>query len=152
MRIDPQPTVRSITQGAAAIVEPNLFECPSVPDARRAPIGKITSSDGRLWTTPTDVQFGVGPLLGDLYNDCTGVRPTGPSDVDLATLPIREIDPDGEVVTGFLFGDNYFELYVNDELVGVDPVPCTPFNSTVVRFRAKQPINYAVKLVDSAPP
>ena len=47
-----------------------------------------------------------------------------------------------------IVADNYFELYVNGKLVGVDPVPYTPFNSAIVRFRAKQPYTYALKLVD----
>ena len=37
---------------------------------------------------------------------------------------------------------------VNGQLVGIDPIPFTPFNSNVVRFRAKAPITYAFKLVD----
>jgi hypothetical protein len=37
---------------------------------------------------------------------------------------------------------------VNGKLVGVDAVPFTPFNSSIVRFKAKRPITYAVKLVD----
>ena len=146
--LDRQRTERSVTQGFADVLEPTVFDCPAVPDARDAPVGRITSSDGRTWTTPTDVRFSDGPRLDDLYNECTGVRPAGPSDVDVAALPITEIDTDGDVITGYLFGDNYFELFVNGTLVGVDPVPYTPFNSTVVRFRAKRPISYAVKLVD----
>ncbi len=63
-------------------------------------------------------------------------------------MPIVEVDADGQVITGFLFADNYFELYVNGTLVAVDPVPYTPFNSCVVRFRAKAPITYAIRLVD----
>jgi len=52
------------------------------------------------------------------------------------------------VITGFIFADNYFELYVNGQLVGVDAIPFTPFNSSVVRFRVKRPITYAVRFVD----
>jgi hypothetical protein len=44
--------------------------------------------------------------------------------------------------------DNYFQLFVNGRLVAVDSVPFTPFNSSVVRFRAKRPLTYAIKLVD----
>ena len=54
-------------------------------------------------------------------------------------MPIVEIDKDGEVVTGFIIADNYFQLYVNGKLVGVDAVPYTPFNSSIVRFRVKRP-------------
>ncbi|MCC7187002.1 MAG: hypothetical protein IT185_12210 [Acidobacteria bacterium] len=58
------------------------------------------------------------------------------------------IDADGEVITGYIVADNYFEFYVNGKLVAVDPVPFTPFNSTIVKFKAKRPITYAFKLVD----
>jgi hypothetical protein len=66
----------------------------------------------------------------------------------LDNVPVVEIDPDGEVITGYIIADNYFELYVNGRLIGVDPVPYTPFNSVVVRFRAKRPYSYALKAVD----
>jgi hypothetical protein len=63
--------------------------------------------------------------------------------VNIDSVPIFEIDHDGEVILGFIFADNYFELCVNGQLVGVDSVPFTPFNSSVVRFRVKRPITYA---------
>ena len=63
-------------------------------------------------------------------------------------VPIVEIDPNGEVITGLILADNYFELYVNGQLVGVDAIPFTPFNSSVVRLRVKRPITYAVRLVE----
>ncbi len=48
----------------------------------------------------------------------------------------------------YLFADNYFELYVNGELLAVDPVPFTPLNSSVVRFKADRPLTIAVMAVD----
>jgi hypothetical protein len=45
-------------------------------------------------------------------------------------------------------GDNYFELYINGQLIGVDATPYTPFNSHVVRFRVKQPYTIAVLAQD----
>ena len=65
-----------------------------------------------------------------------------------ANVPIVEIDKDGEVVTGYIVVDNYFELYVNGKLVAVDAVPFTPMNSSIVKFRVKRPYTYAFKLVD----
>jgi hypothetical protein len=57
-------------------------------------------------------------------------------------VPIVEIDPDGEVITGYIVADNYFKLYVHGKLIGVDPIPFTP------RFKAKPPYTYALKAVD----
>ena len=48
------------------------------------------------------------------------MTPRDLSEVDLKKLPIVEIDKDGEVVTGFMVADNYFELYINGKLIGVD--------------------------------
>ena len=58
------------------------------------------------------------------------------------------IDADGEEVTGYLFGDNYYEIYVKGTIVARDPIGFVPFNSGVVRFKAKRPLTYAVKRVD----
>ncbi len=63
-------------------------------------------------------------------------------------MPIVELDKDGEVVTGFMVADNYFELYINGKLIGVDATPFTPFNSHVVRFRVKRPYTIAVLAQD----
>ena len=86
--------------------------------------------------------------LTDLYNPCTGVTPPDLSQVDLTTVPVHVIDVSGDTITGFLFCDNYFELYINGILIGVDPVPFTPFNSCIVRFKVSRPYTIAVKLVD----
>lgn len=37
---------------------------------------------------------------------------------------------------------------MNGKLLAVDPVPFTPFNSSIIRFKAKRPVTIAVKLVD----
>ena len=146
--VSTSPTVGSVSQGPAEVTAPDIAPCPAAPDARRSVVGVIDASDGTTWSTPADLAPPDARKLDDLYNDCTGVRPNGIADVDLDDVPILEIDPGGEVVTGYLFGDNYFELSVNGRLVGVDPVPYTPFNAAVVRFRVNRPVTYAVKLVD----
>ena len=73
---------------------------------------------------------------------------TGDNPDYLSQLETVIIDPDGVEITGFIFGDNYFELYVNGQFVGRDPIGMTPFNSNVVRFRARYPMTYAVMGVD----
>ena len=134
----------SITQGEAMTVISNLY-----PQGQRiAGVGSIMASDGSSWTVPADTQFQGQVFAPDLYNPENRVSPNSIAEVDLESIPIVEIDAEGEVITGYIFADNYFELYVNGKLVGIDPIPFTPFNSNVVRFRAKAPITYAFKLVD----
>lgn len=106
--------------------------------------GVVTAADGSQWTVPAEVA--AGPTAPDLYNDCTA---EGENAAALAgQIETVVVDPDGEEITGYLFADNYFELYVNGTLVGRDPIGFTPFNASVVRFKARYPITYAVKLVD----
>jgi len=58
------------------------------------------------------------------------------------------VDQDGELITAYIFADNYFELYINGMPVGKDKVPFTQFNSSIVRFIAKRPFTVAMLLVD----
>jgi hypothetical protein len=139
---------RAVTQGRAKTVVASMFECPGGSLVRPTGVGTIKASDGSMWTVPAEVQFQGGRRAPDLYNECAKVTPPKLSAVRVEDVPIVTIDPDGEVITGYLIADNYFELYVNGVLVGVDAIPFTPFNSAVVRFKAKRPITYAVKLVD----
>ena len=103
----------------------------------------MTSADGHRWTVPAPVE--EGPLAVDLFNNCTG---QGDNPDYARQLQTTVIDTDGVEITAWIFADNYFELYVNGRFVARDPVPMTPFNSNVVRFRAKYPITYAIKAVD----
>lgn len=135
-----------ITQGPAITDTDNIYECGS--RYRRSGIGYFLDQAQHKWIVPAEVAFSEARKAFDLYNQCTQVTPGSIDDVDVDSVPIVDIDPDGDVITGFIFSDNYFELYVNGRLVGVDPVPFTPFNSSVVRFRAKRPITYAVRVVD----
>lgn len=140
---------RSVTQGLATKVIDNLYQCPlKVGNHRISAVGTITSQDGKVWTTPADTAFRNAPKAADLYNECNGVTPSRSSEVSAANVPVTVIDADGEVITGYIVADNYFEFYVNGKLVAVDPVPFTPFNSTIVKFKAKRPVTYAFKLVD----
>jgi hypothetical protein len=145
-KADPAPQ-RIITQGLAKTVTEDLIPCgvtrPGM-NLRKNPVGEITAKDGTMFTVPTANNFLTTPKLPDLYNECSGVTPKDLSEVDLNKVSVLEIDKDGEVVTGFMVADNYFELYINGKLIGVDATPFTPFNSHVVRFRVKRPYTIAV--------
>ncbi len=135
-----------ITHGRAITDIENLYECDS--RYRKSGIGHFIDQTKKKWIVPAAVAFSKARKATDLYNRCTNITPGSIDEVTIDSVPIVEIDHDGEVITGFIFADNYFELYVNGHLVGVDAVPFTPFNSSVVRFRVKRPITYAVRLVD----
>ncbi len=137
---------RSITQGLATTTTGNLLPA----GQRISSVGSITATDSTVWTVPSATQFTTATKAPDLYNEVNAVTPgsIAAAATAIANAPTVVVDADGEVITGYIFADNYFELYVNGVLVGVDPVPFTPFNSCFVKFRAKKPITYAVKLVD----
>jgi Protein of unknown function (DUF1566)/Abnormal spindle-like microcephaly-assoc'd, ASPM-SPD-2-Hydin/YHYH protein len=136
----------SISQGRATTTTTNLLPA----GQRVAGVGSITATDGTVWTVPAATQFTTATKAADLYNDVTNVKPANiaAAATAIASVPTVVVDADGEVITGYIFADNYFELYVNGTLIAVDPVPYTPFNSCVVKFKAKRPITYAIKLVD----
>ncbi|MFZ4544298.1 MAG: hypothetical protein ACOYOA_09640, partial [Saprospiraceae bacterium] len=136
----------SVTQGLGITTTANLL--PGCSSNHVTPLGKITSSDKKEWIVPAETNFLAGPYATDLHNACNKFEPTTLSSVNLNSVPVKVVDADGEVITGFIFCDNYFELYVNGVLVGVDPVPFTPFNSCVVKFKVSKPYTIAVKMVD----
>jgi hypothetical protein len=147
---DPPPK-RIITQGLARTVTEDLIPCAvNQPEmnVRKNPVGEIVAKDGTRLTVPTANNFQTAPKLPDLYNECAGVTPKTLSEVDLNKVPIVELDKDGDVVTGFMIADNYFELYINGQLIGVDATPFTPFNSHLVRFRVKRPYTIALLAQD----
>jgi hypothetical protein len=140
---------RLITQGLATTATENLFRCGvPVSSHRISAVGTIRASDGTTLAVPARTQYGSAPQLPELFNECSGVTPRTLAEVNLDAVPIVEIDSDGEVVTGYIIADNHYELYVNGRLIGVGPIPFTPFNSQVVRFRARRPYTYALYLVD----
>ena len=148
---DTRPIVirRMVTQGLAKTVNENLFKCAvALRNYRISAVGTITADDGTVLTVPAQTAYQTGPKLPDLFNECNKTTPAKLTDLKADTVPIVEIDRDGEVITGYIVADNYFELYVNGRLIGVDPVPFTPFNSVIVRFKAKRPYTYALKAVD----
>lgn len=138
-----------VSQGPAEVLTQNIFECDR---GRKAPIGKSTAIDGSVWTVPAEVNFTNAdfPFASDLYNPCSKVEFKN-ADEALKALDgsdIIEIDADGEVVTAFVFADNYFEMYINGIPVAKDNVPFTEFNSNIVRFKVNKPFTIAMKLVD----
>jgi len=135
----------SFSTGPAEMTDPGLFDCG--PQARTSAVGKITSDDGKTWIMPAETAFLEAAKATDLYNACNDVTPDNLSSVDTSSIPL--IDAGGsEEFTAYLFADNYFELYVNGQLLAVDPVPFTPFNSSIVRFKADRPVTLAIKMVD----
>jgi hypothetical protein len=137
----------SITQGPAEISVPALFECQQ-GRARISAVGKIVDDKGGLWTVPAVNQYNNAPHAVNMYDDCSGVRPSGIAGVDTDSVPVVTVDADGDLVTGYIFADNYFELYINGQLIAVDAVPFTPFNSSIVKFRVKKPYVIAFKAID----
>jgi hypothetical protein len=148
---DTTPPKRMVTQGPAKKTVDNLYQCPvKVNNHRISPVGEITASDGTVITVPavTALQKGLGPKGVDLYNECTQVLPKSSADVSTANVPVVEIDADGEVISGYIVADNYYEMYVNGKLVSVDNTPFTPFNSAIVKFKVKRPYTIAILGVD----
>ncbi|HEX2619171.1 MAG TPA: hypothetical protein VHL11_03460, partial [Phototrophicaceae bacterium] len=106
--------------------------------------GKVVADDGSEWLVPMPVtEDGVGTV--DLFNNCSG---DGDNPDALDELQTVVVDEDGEVVTAYIFADNYFELYVNGVFVGRDNINFVPFNSSVVRFQASYPMTIAVHMAD----
>ena len=139
----------SVSQGPATVLTENIFECDR---GREAPIGISTATDGSEWTVPAEVNFTDDsfPFASDLFNPCTKVEYTS-ADEALAALDgtdIIEVDSDGEIITAYIFADNYFEMHINGVAVGKDNVPFTQFNSNIVRFKVNTPFTIAMKLVD----
>ncbi|TXF87644.1 hypothetical protein FUA23_18265 [Neolewinella aurantiaca] len=139
----------SVSQGGANVLVANIYDCDR---GRKAPLGTATAADGSTWTVPAEVNFDNDefPFASDLYNPCTGVEFSNAQEAlsALDGADIVEIEPDGELVTAYVFADNYFEMYINGIAAGKDNVPFTQFNSNLVRFRVNRPFTVAVKCVD----
>lgn len=136
----------SVTQGIGTTTNTNIF--PGCTGARASAVGNITSTDNKTWIVPSETNFLTGPYLSDLYNQCSGFIPTGINGVNLNSIPVTTVNQGGDTITAYILGDNYFELYINGVLIGVDPVPYTPFNASVTKFVVSKPYAIAMKLVD----
>tara|TARA_R110002126_G_scaffold100897_5_gene232686 strand:- start:4924 stop:5946 length:1023 start_codon:yes stop_codon:yes gene_type:complete len=137
----------SITQGLGTTTTANLY----LNGQRLSPVGTITATDDLVFTVPADVNYTDTsfPFASDLYNP-DGNKYESAIDALAAfnDSNIIEIDADGEIITGYIFADNYFELYINGEAVGKDGIPFTSFNSNIVKFKVKTPFTIAMLLVD----
>lgn len=137
----------SVTQGSATTTVSNLY----TPGQRVAGLGTITATNNSIWTVPATVNYTDAsfPFAPDLFNP-DGTQHARSDDALAAfnSNDIVEIDENGEVITGYIFADNYFELYVNGTPVGKDAIPFTEFNSHIVKFKVSSPYTIAMKLVD----
>ena len=114
------------------------------PDVFPIRVGTVTSDDGKKWTAPAPV-VSDGAMAVDVYNNCVG---PGDNPDYVSQLKTVVVDNDGVEITGFIHADNYFELYVNGKFIARDSIAMTPFNTSVVRFKAKYPMTYAIMGVD----
>ena len=139
----------SVTHGLATTTTSNLYTCTG---GRISAVGTITASDNTIWTVPAVTNFSNTsfPVASDLNNICNGHNYAN-SATALAALngsDIVTIDATGEIITAYIFADNYFEMYINGVPVGKDNVPFTQFNSNIIRFKVNRPFTIAMLLVD----
>ena len=113
------------------------------PDVFPVRLGTLTSEDGKKRMVPGPINEGA--VAPDIFDTCIG---TGDNPNYASQLQTVVIDKDGVEITGYIHADNYFELYVNGQYVARDSIPMTPFNSSVVRFRARYPMTYALIGID----
>ena len=135
-----------VIEGKAEVQVNNLFTCKN-GRSRLSPLG-IKKDGDKEFIVPSPVQYEKKYFASDLYNECSNITANSLSEVDVSSVPVIEIDKNGEVVTGYIFADNYFELFINGKLVAIDPIPFTPFNSNIVKFKVKKPYDIAIKVVD----
>ena len=145
--VDDYKGTASVTQGLAKTTTANLYPA----GQRLAALGAITATDGSVWIMPAEVNFTnvAFPTAPDLYNP-DGKKYTSATAALAAfdNSKIVEIAASGEVITAYIFADNYFELYINGTPVAKDAIPFTQFNSHIVKFRVAKPFTIAMKLVD----
>jgi len=113
------------------------------PDVFPVRVGTVKADDGKTFMVPGPITEGA--VAPDIFDTCIG---KGDNPNYMSQLQTVVIDKDGVEITGYIHGDNYFELYVNGQYVARDSIPMTPFNSSVVRFRARYPMTYAILGID----
>lgn len=139
----------SVSIGIGNTTNSNLFSCTSgrIPKA-----GTVTATDNSIWNVPATVNFtnSAFPFASDLHNPCNGSTYTTSTEAlnALNGADIVTVDSTGELITAYIFADNYFEMYINGVPVGKDNVPYTQFNSNIVRFKVNKPFTIAMLLAD----
>jgi len=113
------------------------------PDVFPVKVGTLKTEDGKTFMVPGPITEGA--VAPDIYDTCMGKGDNPNYESQLQTVVI---DKDGVDITAYIHADNYFELFVNGTYVARDSVPMTPFNSSVVRFRARYPMTYAFLTID----
>lgn len=139
----------SVSQGIGQTTVSSIYSCPG---GRIPNIGTVQATDGSTWVVPAENHFqdAAFPFASDLYNPCTGVLHANEA-AALAALNATDVvtvDEGAEIITAYIFSDNYFEMYVNGIPVGKDNVPYTQFNSDIVQFRANRPFQISFLLID----
>jgi len=139
----------SVSQGFGNTTSPNIYTCLG---GRTPALGTIQGSGAQSWILPAVVNFENTsfPFAPDLHNPCNGATYAN-LNAALAVLDGSEIitiDPDGELISAYVFADNYFEMFINGVPVGKDKAPYTQFNSSLLHFRVKRPFSIAMLLVD----
>ncbi len=129
------------------IIAKNIYE----NGDRVAATAKAVCEDGAQFILPAATAYddeGV-PFARDLYNPYgTMYEKSDVASVSYENKDAFVIDEDGEVITAYVFANNYFEMYVNGIAVAKDAVPYTPYNSSIIKFKAKRPFNVAFHVVD----
>ncbi len=141
---EPVELLSAITTGIAQNIYPGevTSDCTNTNDFRTGNYGELTDDNGNVWMVPAPVAGGFTNV--DVYNDCTG---SGENDYE-SELTTQVIDEGGTEITGYVFADNYYEMYVNGTFTGRDAVNFTTFNTHAVQFQAEYPMTYAFLLVD----
>lgn len=137
----------TFSEGNAQILNHGLMTCQG-HRARVSALGTVNDEKGQSWVVPAKVNFDPLYFADDLYNECNGETYSGSDSFDLNKVKIRTQAGGQDIYTAYVFADNYFEFFVNGHLLAIDPVPFTPFNSSVIRFTAPKRFTIAVKLVD----
>ena len=101
----------SVTTGPAETITSNLYP----PGQRVTGLGSISTTDGKTWIVPAVTHFAdpAFPFAPDLYN-MDGIMHESAADAlsSFQAADIIEIDPSGQLITGYIFADNYFEFEI----------------------------------------